>query len=723
MKKFWRRTAKSQKDLIKGKAVHIQPFDYISQEIISDANVTNLPYAKIKPLKPKQFSYQTNRGGGISSAVNQNTIGSEYNLKEVGLLEDTEAILRQSFRRKISLMFKEGFSFVGKNSETVEYIHTRLRQIELSSNISILDLLKRIGTSLIRLSNAFIYKVRDIDNSGGIPRQIPGTNNFIPPVAGYFILPAEQMECELDNNNRVKKWILKGHNGVKDRVFSPNDIIHFTLNRKEGFIFGTPDVIPVIDDIRALRNLESNIELLLYQHLFPLYHWKVGNDLFPAGYNENGEDEIAEAQLLMNHMPAEGGLATNHRHEITTIGAEGQALKAEGYLQHFLRRVIAGLGISELDIGIADTSNRGTARSLSRQLIDTVKDIQDSVESQFNQEVIAELLMETPLQIESDVLDPENMVYLQFKEIDIENRMEQEKHAIELFKSYGITYAEYRKSLGLEPLDIPDDPHATNNQEQYPEWYQTYWKLFEEPSLLMKSIDEPWSPAAIAASEANTTNLNKSQLATAKKEQPKPPTTPSIPSKPKDFLAEYNELEEEIILALLGTDEWESGIHNLFGLWKDHVIQKLIAECEQSIELNYFANTHNGNAFFNLVQKSKQEIKDRVNHTINKLGQDLTDRLLQLENKNKREIANIFQSYRYRVRIIYNTELSKCRNYGKLLGIKANGYTHILIHGEETDCEKCKAYHNKEFEIDSFNLNNIVPFHPNCKCKFSKKGV
>jgi len=33
-------------------------------------------------------------------------------------------------------------------------------------------------------------------------------------------------------------------------------------------------------------------------------------------------------------MPSEGAIVTTERHKVTSLGAEGRALKADGYLEH-----------------------------------------------------------------------------------------------------------------------------------------------------------------------------------------------------------------------------------------------------------------------------------------------------------------------------------------------------------------------------------------------------
>jgi len=98
---------------------------------------------------------------------------AEYDLSEIGRIEDTESMVRQSFGKKLALMFKEGFTFIGKNPKTVKYIKTRFAQIARATQLPTLEMMRLIGSSLIRKSNAFLIKVRDEDASSGKIRKDP----------------------------------------------------------------------------------------------------------------------------------------------------------------------------------------------------------------------------------------------------------------------------------------------------------------------------------------------------------------------------------------------------------------------------------------------------------------------------------------------------------------------------------------------------------------------
>ena len=73
----------------------------------------------------------------------------EYNLMELGVIEDVESYVRQAFQKKTALMFKEGEEYSGKNKEVITYIKRRIQQIEHVSGVSWRQLLRDTGYALI----------------------------------------------------------------------------------------------------------------------------------------------------------------------------------------------------------------------------------------------------------------------------------------------------------------------------------------------------------------------------------------------------------------------------------------------------------------------------------------------------------------------------------------------------------------------------------------------
>lgn len=675
----------------------------------------------------------------------------EYDLAESGRVEDTESMIRQAFDKKVALMFKEGFALIGKNPRTVKYIRIRLAQIARASGMPTLQMLRELGSSLIRKSNSFLLKVRNIDASGGKLRTLPGSTTELKPVAGYFPLPAETMEASFTSKNKLAKWRQRMPDSQYVE-FSPNDVIHFYYDRKDGFLFGTPTIIPVIDDVRALRKIEENIELLIYQHLFPLFHWKVGTELQPAGMDEKGQDEISVVKAEIQYMPTEGGIVTSHRHEVEAIGAQDRALDAEKYLKHFQQRVISGLGISAVDLGNGDTTNRATSDNMSRNLIDSVKDFQQVMEVFFNEHVISELLLESTFGPE--VLDEQNMVYLQFNEIDIDSQIKLEAHSADQFDKHLITQDEARLRIGKEPLKIPTQEEAAEEEDlsvAFPDWHRTFFKLIQEPIELIKATKTSNSPAGQAAAanpntsvspehneEANTAqNEQQKELEKIKGDAKVAAARATARARPKardqviqadSFLSEvFSEIKRDIL------DRLEF-YHSTDIEWINQKIRAQLASVIDYMVANQMVLFRNGyqsirststSSFVNASSKVRIEFRERANRYVQRLTNDLVRSLRSVMSRHdspsaslKAECVDCFSVLEYRPRFIEDVELKKAKMVGKIAALKDAGITDIKIQKSQDSCDTCRnnTIQNSISLASGLIFDDIPPYHANCHC-------
>lgn len=675
-----------------------------------------------KKITPTVLSYSHSRGRGFF-------LPPEYDLTEIKLIQDVDSFVRQAFKKKLGLMFKEGYVYRGKNKDSIKYIRERLEQISFATSIPTIELKKSLGRDLIATSNAFLVKVRNRSVSTGNRRKENGKS--IEPVAGFFPAAAETMFPEVTEVGKVTRWKQQLPDG-KYKFFSVEDVVHFAIDRRAGYIFGTPTLVPVIDDIRALRQIEENIELLIYQHLFPLYQYIVGTDNKPAGFDEEGNDEIEVVKTELQVMPLEGGIVTPERHEIKAIGAEGKALNAEPYIEHFVNRVIAGLGISKVDLGNGDTVNKSTAHTLSRALIDSVKDIQDTFEAQWDQFVVSELLLESDI---ANPLSEDNMVHLQFNEIDLASKLETEKHFSEMFSANGLTWDEFRERLGEKPIDVPEDPED-QDPSKYPEWHKTNWKLFKEPENLIRAVDEPASPAAKQAAENRSLGTTTAQVQAAgeeqrvmKKEEAKIKQQ-SKPSTQKDsFLSsQFRILESDLIESV--SQPYTNSVNFDYLLSYSRTWGKYTADrVEERAVMDFLSGYGTIQSEPLLSMKSTRELLHReINKYIDKLITD-TIRLIQsridainqsvklsdIKSFYIQQIRTSFDSLRYRAYFIEDVILRRAYNYGRSVGVHSIQKKMIIKPGIDS-CEKCRNTCSSLGEFNLIDFNNINPFHPGCEC-------
>jgi len=427
----------------------------------------------VKPTSVKKLKYLGNVYGVTGSRGEFQK--SEYDLGEIAKVGDIEAYARQAFNKHVEQCLKEGYQLKSRNIEATKYVKRRLREMGEAAGRNFESLLRGIVSNVVQYANCFIVKSRDNRASSGSMRTT-ATGKVLDPVAGYFLLDPTSIEIRRNTHGKILKYKQDIPGVGTAPEFNAEDMVHIYYDRKEGFAFGTPYVVPVLDDIRSLRRMEENLEMLMVSHLYPLFHYIVGSEEHPAEVYEDGSTEVDLIKTEIENMPTEGSIVTPERHEIKVLGAEGKALAAEPYLKHFEMRVLAGLGISEISLGRGGTANRATASTIDKCMQDRCKDFQDVVENFINHEIIKELLMEGGFETDEN---EDNRVVLEFNEIDIDNQIKMENHAVFKYEHDITTESETRILIGKDPI--------TDEDRQ-----DMYFEHVTKPKAIIMAVDEPY---------------------------------------------------------------------------------------------------------------------------------------------------------------------------------------------------------------------------------------
>lgn len=409
----------------------------------------------------------------------------EFDLEECVAIYDAEPFVSAAIRRQLNIWFKQEFRFTSIERKTADYLNQRFMDMAFVTGIPTEQLFKMIVRDLLRFSNAFVIKHRDKALSG-IAKFKPGRP---APVAGYFPVSALNMFPRF-NNGKLISWIRYLDNGTMAAELDPRDVIHFTFEREPDFMFGKPRTLGAVEDIAALRRIEENVEVLLQKYLFPLFQFTIGTPEAPAQYLPDGTPETEVGRMALENMQQEGMIVCTERMKLEAIGAKGSAMDARHYLAHFKGRVFTALGISPLDMGEGDTANRSTADNISQNLKERVMDDQGEFASQVVQFMVAELLMEHP----DDISVPRNLtkIKLHFPEVDVDNKIKKENHAINLWNNGGLTEDEFRAELGKLPIDTDAERSKMKHS------------LIDLPLAIISAVDEPFSKEAKAAVKART---------------------------------------------------------------------------------------------------------------------------------------------------------------------------------------------------------------------------
>lgn len=369
----------------------------------------------------------------------------EFDLTEIQTGYDADSYIRQGVDKYVDQIFKEGYDFYGKNDQTVEYIKNRFAYIAECTSNPTDQLFTDIAEDVVKYGNCFVVKARSNDANlfpqGETIQGIYGSD----AVAGYFCLNATTIKLKRDKDGSILGY--KQEVDSNEATFNPEDVIHFPYKREKGNAFGTPFLWPVLDDVRSLRQAEENVLRMMYRNIYPFYHVRVGTEEIPGK-----PTEIDEVRETIQGMDVESSLVTSNRVEIKAIAAD-QVIDASPYLAYMENRVFSGMGIPAIMFGRGDTANRSTGDNMTSEMSDRIKAIQKTIEAIVNDNMIKELLLEGGY---DPLLNPDDAVYFEFKENDMDTMIKFQTHAIYKFEHNAITEDEMRNELSMDPIADAD---------------------------------------------------------------------------------------------------------------------------------------------------------------------------------------------------------------------------------------------------------------------------
>lgn len=385
----------------------------------------------------------------------------EYDFADIERAQDADSYIANAVKKKSQKFLLAGYEFIGENPKTVEYILKRIKQLEVAQQKPFPILLLQAVADLDRFQNAMWVIKRDREASGGKPYKINGIT--YEPIAGLFQPAFPTLQWKHNKNGAVTK-IKQVVPGVeRPPEFKPEDCIHFYMNRRPGYTVGSPVLFPAIEDVKLLRKIEENVEDLIQTNLFPLFHYKIGNEKYPAKNNTpTGMSEEEMVAERLEYMPAAGVYISDYRHDIQVLGSEGKALRIDYYLQYFKNRVFSALGMSATDFGESDSNNRSTAGVQSKALTESVESMQQLMKCFIDTYLIVPLLLESDFKF--DVLTPENIVEIQFGKIDIAEQTLKHNETNQLYQSNLLKHEEARKMIGKRPIREEDEKSLNYNK-------------------------------------------------------------------------------------------------------------------------------------------------------------------------------------------------------------------------------------------------------------------
>jgi hypothetical protein len=461
--------------------------DFLNQELVVPTK-TSAPAAvefvspRTKPYQSRQISPTRGPWDGYTRRRPQEIFEEPLsNLYAIHQGVQTDGYIKQTVTKFTNGIFLRGYKILTLKPAIDKYLKVRLRLIiDADPKHDHIDaLFQDIARDLVTYANVYLYKNRRKQptlpkgvNVKGVPAiKQKGKEDQKPilvpqdPIAAYELLHPATMRAVRDPNNNVIRyeqwpWGAKARpQDPKQRVeFTPDEIIHITTDREDGFAYGAPFLGPVLDDVRMLRTIEDHTSRLAFRFAFPFTQVRVGE---PTPGFQATEEQLDYYKKLVANAPPDATLVTSESVEFNVVGAEGEAINLEPYLEHFQNRSFSGLGVSGVAMGQGDTANRSTADAMSVEMHDQIKHFQNVLSRSISQEIFREILQEGGFELYEDI--EKNWAELIFEEIEVESQIKREAHNLALLQANALTFSEFRKRIGLQPFTEAqwDDTYLT----------------------------------------------------------------------------------------------------------------------------------------------------------------------------------------------------------------------------------------------------------------------
>ena len=654
------------------------------------------------------------------SAQSNDLTAAEYSLTEIQNAIKSDSYIKRFVTDYSQLIFKAGYNIVGENDAAAEYIRKRLRLMSFMTNESFDNLMIEIGNDLVAYSNAFLVKSRTDFNGINLSDLTINPVYDNKAVGGYFRIDPSTIEIQRDTNGAIKTYQQTlGNDTVK---FKTTDVIHFYIDKEPSNAFGTPRIASALEDVKMLRRIEGNVERLIYRCLFPITQMKVG---IPQQGMMATDQEIKEAQQVVEQLVDDGLIITNEKVEFKNLGANNVALNAEPYLNYFEKRVFSALYLSTSMMGRGGVKQ--DADSMEEQVHDAVKYFQKSISNFIQNNLFNELLLEGGF---NPILNEGDIVYFVFNEINLETKVKVENHYLNQYQGNAITFEELRQELGRRADNISlDDVYAnavTQKNKMDLVWAGkgmltpdgTASPENGDPKAADKSSDEnkQISNTDQPENQHGKSSVNIKEFKESADDRNKI-TKKNIDIYKKNFSIIYNKFQamrNDVCDDIKNQDAFT------IPLTRESIMKMLEKYMEKELAAGYkkaIRDCGNKSPDFTFDIQTINIVKETKN-TIDEIFKEISKRIKKCETREEKE--SVFNSLEYRLRFLTEYTVSKAYWYAYVKTCNALGKEKVYVDfGNSED----KKSHKNVIDTKHFSLDDIPPFHAYCSCKIkTEKG-
>ena len=380
--------------------------------------------------------------GGASYVYDLSVEGTEVFADGVGLilLHNTEVLVRRAVDYYVTRMPMESWTIVSDDPEVKEFV---LRYFEI---------LKKLGTDIFgELVEVCVRQLLLYANCFILRKYSNKKYNDNKIVIGYEVIPLDTVSILFDTD----KGRIVGYN-ISGEVYKPDDVIHIYINRHPGFLFGTPNLYAALNDIKVLRILEQNLEILSATYSRPPLAIKVGTAQSPASRPPNDpallskftavtDKDLQKVRDQIKQDEPLGMFILPWYHDLVGVNVT-PPMDLVPAIMLFKTRIYQAMGVDPIVMGETVTRNRDTAeiaemitnRNVSYIMRKVLKAIEDEI---VNKDILSLLPFEARAYVYSDRLD-------------MREYQQRINLGIMLWNAGLLSIDEFRRDyLGLDPLD------------------------------------------------------------------------------------------------------------------------------------------------------------------------------------------------------------------------------------------------------------------------------
>ena len=292
-------------------------------------------------------------------------------------------------------------------------------------------------------------------------------------------------------------------------------------------------------------------------------------------------------------------------------------------------------------------------------------------------------------------------------------------------------------------LPTPDEvQNDQDNAENFPEWNKSRWKMFEEPKLLIQALDEPYTPAAMAAAGNNSLGITtgdldesakktneqemameqertKAKIAVAKA-KPRPTVSRKDGFLNSTFVQVKKDTVERVVIKQSLDHNW---VASLIRAQMHPTIGRLVTAQLLAFRKGYAQiGSIEDERFAIAIKLARISLQERAERFIHRLTEGVISSLrrhVKEDTDNKSQVTRaVFDSVEFRTRFIEDVEIRKAETFGRAIAMRnLQGRTSVSsITTNDNACAKCQSRDGQTVFLGLLTLDDVPPHHAHCNC-------